>query len=285
MPRTGGLEFEFAPRLPEPEAVHDAAVELAELPYVRFTQRPHPPRMPRELLWLLALVLVAHGGWILYLIFAKPMRIVPHTQNVISVTLVEPPANEPAPPAPLMPPPLVREGVPPPRVHYVPPRKEAISAMLESAKGKPLNLYGANGELRLPPPGTAAPKAYGAPTLQGSPIYSGKSPVPYKPTRFAKDFAPTNQNIVSKTVGRAFDKAVKKTTAEKTVRLPGGIKVHCAVSPLLLFAGCRGDAPQPPPKNDSDIRLSLPPPTTLTGKKVVVPKSAASVVAPAASGR
>lgn len=285
MPRTGGLEFEFAPRLPEPEAVHDAAIELADLPYVRCTQRPRPPRMPRQLAWLLALVLAAHGGWILYLIFAKPTRIAPREQSVISVTLVEPTANEPVPPAPLLPPPLLREGVPPPPVHYVAPRKEAISATLESAKGKALNLYGANGELRLPPPGTAAPKAYGAPALQGSQIYSGKSPVPYKPTRFAKDFEPTNQSLGTKVIGRAFDKAVKKTTAEKTVHLPGGIKVHCAVSPLLLFAGCRGDAPQPPPKNDNDIRLSLPPPTTLTGKKVAVPKSAASVAAPAASGR
>ncbi|HEX7348434.1 MAG TPA: hypothetical protein VF264_02130 [Rhodanobacteraceae bacterium] len=283
MPRTGGLEFELAPRFPEPEVAPDAAAELADLPYVRFSQRPRPPRMPRQLLWLLILVLAAHGGWILYLIFAKPARIAARTQSIISVTLVEPPANAPAPPTPLMPPPLLQAA--PPRVHYVAPRKEAISATLESAKGKPLNLYGADGELRLPPPGATAPKAYGAPALQGSQIYSGKSPVPYHPTRFAKDFAPTNQNIVTKTVGRAFDKAVKKTTAEKTVRLPGGIKVHCAVSPLLLFAGCRGDAPQPPPKNDNDIRLSLPPPTTLTGKKVVVPESAASVATPAASGR
>lgn len=283
MPRTGGLEFELTTLPREAGAVRDVVAELGELPYVRLTQRAPLPPMRRQWWWILALVLATHGAWLVYLLVTRPAPARVRAQPVIDVTLLEPASNAPAPPPLVMPPPLERSARP--RTRYVPPRKEAISATLESAKGQALNLYGTNGEVRLPPPGASATQAYGAPPLRGSQIYSGKSPVPYQPTRFAKDFEPEKQNLAAKTIGRAFDKAVKKTTAVKTVHLPGGIKVHCAVSPLLLFAGCKGDAPQPPPKNDNDVRLSMPPPESLTGKKVAAPKSATSVAAPASSGR
>lgn len=162
-----------------------------------------------------------------------------------------------------------------------------MSATLEGVKGPPLDLYGRDGEVRLPPDSLkkAGPApAYSAPEIKGSQIYSGKSPIPYKPTRFDKDWAPVNESLGAKTVGRAVDKAVEKTTVKKTIHLPGGIKIHCAVAPLLLMAaGCRGDTPPPPPKNDNDIRLSMPPPETLTGKKVVLPKSASSAEPSASS--
>jgi hypothetical protein len=272
----------------ESGVARDVVAELPELPYVRLTQRVRPPRERRNLWLLLALVLAAHVllAWLGYLIL-RPMYAPVEDRGVIAVSLVTPLSALPAPP-PLLAPPLAGQpaAAAPRRLHYVPPAKGAISATLEGVKGPPLSLYAPNGEVRLPeataPP--ASTPAYVTPTIQGSHISDGKSPVVYTPTRFNKDWAPLNQTLGAKVVGRAFDKAVDKTTVKKTVHLPGGIKIHCAVSPLVLFAGCKGDEPQPPPKNDNDIRLSMPPPQTLTGKKVVVPKAASSVAAPGASG-
>jgi hypothetical protein len=137
------------------------------------------------------------------------------------------------------------------------------------------------------PPNTsgkpASTPAYQTPEIKGSQISSGKSPLPYKPTRFNQDWAPDKESLGQKTIGRAVDKVIEKTTVQKTVHLPGGIRLHCALSPLALFAGCRGDDPPPPPKNDDDIRLSMPPPETLTGGKVLLPKSASSAAKPASA--
>jgi hypothetical protein len=289
MPRTDGLKFAVDLLLRESGVARDVVAELPELPYVRLTQRVRPPRERRNLWLLLALVLAAHVllAWLGYLIL-RPLYAPEEDRGVIAVSLVTPVSALPAPPPLLAPPPLMGQpaAAPPRRLHYVPPAKGAISATLEGVKGPPLNLYAPNGEVRLPP-GVSAPTsapAYVTPTIQGSHISDGKSPVVYKPTRFNKDWAPLNQTLGAKVVGRAFDKAVDKTTVKKTVHLPGGIKIHCAVSPLVLFAGCKGDEPPPPPKNDNDIRLSLPPPQTLTGKKVVVPKAASSIAAPGSSG-
>lgn len=282
-------ELESSPR-GDRGPLRDVAAELPDLPYLRLTQRERPPRDRRNLWLLLALVLVAHVVvvWLGYLIL-RPVVFPPNDRGVLAVTLIEPTSGLPPPPPLLMPPPLPGRAAPAPprRLHYVPPTKGAMSATLEGVKGPPLDLYGANGQIRLPPGASTAPTsapAYATPTIQGSQIYSGKSPVPYQPTRFNQDWAPVNESLGAKTVGRAFDKAAEATTVKKTVHLPGGIKIHCAVSPLLLFAGCKGDAPQPPPKNDNDIRLSMPPAETLTGKQVVLPKSATSTAAPGSSG-
>lgn len=289
MPRNQGLEIEVLAQSRDRGVVRDAAAELTDLPYVRLTQRVRPPPERRNLWLVLALVLLAHVllGWLTWRIL-RPSSFRHGEGGVIAVMLIEPASNLPPPPPLVEPPPLPRQpapAAPPRRLHYVPPAKGAIQAEMQGVKGPPLDLYESNGQIRLPPNASrqAAPApAYSAPGLQGSQIYSGKSPVPYKPTRFDKDWAPLNESLGAKTVGRAVDKAIEKTTVQKTVRLPGGAKVHCAVSPLMLLAGCRGDDPQPPPKNDDDIRLSMPPAETLTGKKVVVPKPASSAAKPAA---
>jgi hypothetical protein len=256
-------------------------------PYVRLTQRGRPPRERRSMWILIAVVLAAHVllAWIAYLIL-RPAPYYRNARDIVQIFLIEPTSEAPAPPPLVPPPPLPGQPVAPPRrLHYVPPAKGAIRATLEGVKGPPLDLYDRNGQVRLPP-GTAqkpAPApAYSTPGIQGSHIYSGASPIPYKPTRFNKDWAPVNESLGAKTVGRAFEKAVEATTVKKTVKLPGGIKWHCAISPLLLMAGgCKGDDPPPPPKNDNDIRLSMPPAETLTGKKVPLPKSASSAAHPA----
>lgn len=266
---------------------HAAGADIPDLPYVRLTQRVRPPRERRSLWMLLALVLAVHVllAWLAWLV----LRPTPYRRlegGAFMVTLIEP-SQEIPPPPPLLPPPPLPGQPPPPLVHRERPAPGAITATMQGVKTPPLNLYDSNGQIKLSS-GAAKPSApapaYSAPGLQGSHIYSGEPPVTYKPTRFNKDWAPLNETLGAKTVGRAFDKAVEKTTIKKTIKLPGGIKVHCAVAPLLLMAmGCQGDPPPPPPGNDDDVRLSMPPPETLTGKKVVLPKSASSVAKPASA--
>ena len=289
MPRNEGQEIEELAPSRDRDVLRDAAAELADLPWVRLSQRKEPPRDRRSLWSLVALVIAAHVllAWLAYLILRPP----PYHRDesgVIAVSLVEPASELPAPPPLVPPPPLQGQpaaSAPARPLHYEPPAKGAIRATLEGVKGPPLQLYESNGQVRLPP-GSGKPAetpAYRAPEIKGSQIYSGASPVPYKPTRFNQDWAPDKESLGQKTVGRAVEKAIDKTTVQKTVKLPGGVKLHCALSPLALFAGCKGDDPAPPPKNDDDIRLSMPPPETLTGKKVPVPASASSAERPAPS--
>lgn len=284
MPRNDGQPIEVQVQPRDHGVARDVAAGFATLPYVRLTQRVPPPRDHRHVWLLLVLVLAGHVllVWLTWLI----LRPSPSTRNeadVTVVTLIEPTGALPPPPPLVPPPPLPGQPPPPPLRHHVPPAQGAISATLEGSQGQPLQLYQSNGQIRLPPsPPTSAP-VYRAPELHGSQIYNGKSPITYKPTIFNKSWAPINQSLGARTVGRAFDKAVDKTTVQKTVTLPGGIKVHCAVSPLVLFLGCGPSAPQPPPKNDNDVRLSMPPPQTLTGKKVPLPDSASSTATPASS--
>ena len=288
MPRNDGTEIEVPAEFPEHGTIRDAAAELASLPYVRLTQRAPGPRDRRALWLLLALVLLAHLllVWLAWRILRPSSQ--RHTdRGAIAVMLIEPAANLPPPPPLLAPPPLPgqRTTLPPP-VHREAPAKGAISANLEGVKPPSLTLYQSNGQIRIPPSAAsvAPAPAYRAPGIEGSRISSGASPIPYRPTRFNKAWAPLNETLGQKTIGRAVDKAIEKTTLKKTVTLPGGIKIRCAVSPLALLAGCAGMPPQPPPKNDDDIRLSMPPAETLTGKKVKLPPASASSIPPPASG-
>jgi hypothetical protein len=259
-------------------------------PYVRLTQRKPPPRHRRKGWALLAVVVAGHVllAWIAWFIL-RPVHQPRDEREVFRVSLFESPSELPPPPPLVSPPPLPGQppSAPPRHLHYEPPAQGAMRATLEGVKGPPLELYDSNGQIRLPAGSSqkqAPAPAYSAPGIRGSHIYSGKSPIPYTPTRFNKDWAPLNESLGAKTVGRAFDKAVEATTLKKTVKLPGGIKLHCAISPLLLLAaGCKGDEPPPPPKNDDDIRLSMPPAETLTGKKVPLPESGSSAAPPASA--
>jgi hypothetical protein len=281
------MQTEAHPRDGQAPPPGDAFVELA---WVRLSQRDKPPRDFRHMWWVLALVLVGHVV-VVWLVWATPQRRVVARQ-AIEVTLIEPESALPPPPPLVPPPPLQGQAAPTPppapppeRVrHPVPRAPDSMAATLEDTQGKPLDLYGTQGQIRLPqggPPSSAAP-AYRAPEPKGAPVLTIKNPVQYKPTRFNRDWAPLDQTRG----GKLLNEVIDKTTIKKTVRLPTGDRVHCAISPVLLFAGgllgCHGEIP-PPPKNDNDIRLSMPPPETLTGKKVPLPSSASSVQSPASA--
>lgn len=285
MPRNEAQELlESLP--PDGGAVPAVIVDIPDLPYVRLTQRVRPPRARRSLWTLLALVLLGHVllAWLGYLVL-KPSPYTRVEGGVFMVTLIDS-SSELPPPPPLVEPPALPGQPPPPLVHREAPAPGAITATMEGVVPPRLKLYDSNGQIRLSTGAAKQPapaQAYSAPTLKGSQIYSGKSPVPYKPTRFNQDWAPDHETLGAKTVGRAFDKAVEKTTVVKTVHLPGGLKVKCGVSPLLLVLGCQPPPPPsaPPDELENDVRLSMPPPTTLTGKNVPLPSSASSVPAPA----
>ena len=59
---------------------------------------------------------------------------------------------------------------------------------------------------------------------------------------------------------------------KKTIRLPGGVRIHCGVSLAMLAGGCGGDPPPPPSAKDGDERLSMAPAKPLGGDAHAPPK-------------
>jgi len=103
----------------------------------------------------------------------------------------------------------------------------------------------------------------------------GAPNIGYRPTRFEQDWAPEGESSVD----TALRRAVEKTTMKHTFHLPRGVRVECAVMPLLPMSllGCKN--PDPPPKPvDAQVyeRMHLAP------AKPLVPPSPASVASSAA---
>ncbi len=96
----------------------------------------------------------------------------------------------------------------------------------------------------------------------------------YRPTRFEQDWTPEGESSID----TALRHAVEKTTVKHTFHLPRGIRVQCAVMPLLPMSllGCRN--PDPPPRPVAEKvyeRLHLAPANPL------VPPAPAASIAPA----
>ena len=161
-----------------------------------------------------------------------------------------PPPTAPAPPAP-------RAPARPPE----PPAKDAM--VLQAPAPAPADtsrLYDSNGRPLLPASAASEPAAdYVQRPPQGDTrIMRHDSPVKYQATRFDKDW-----NGGGNAIDGALQKLVDKTTVRKTVRLPGGVRLHCS---LFIFAGgCTGDPPSPPSAKDGDARLSMAPAKPLDG--------------------
>lgn len=72
----------------------------------------------------------------------------------------------------------------------------------------------------------------------------GAPNIGYKPTRFDKDWTPEGESSVD----TALRHAVEKTTMSHTFHLPRGVRVECAVKPLLPIALFACHNPDPPPE-------------------------------------
>jgi hypothetical protein len=158
--------------------------------------------------------------------------------------------SRPAAPTRIVAPPKVREPAAKDAMTIQPPPpKPATAASLFDKEGQPV-LPAAASTPAPPTPGYVQRMPQG-----DTKVMSHDNPVTYQATRFDGDWAKGSA------VDQALQKVVDKATVKKTVRLPGGVRVHCAV--FLLFGGCSGEPPAPPSAKDGDERLSMAPAKSL----------------------
>jgi hypothetical protein len=182
------------------------------------------------------------------------------------------PAGPAAPPELLPPPPP--EPAPPPRpvnkpVVHEAPAKNAMTVSLPPEPPAPAtssppspqpDLYNDAGQAVLPATASTAQPAPEAGYVQKMPqgdsnIMQHTTSVPYKATRFEKDW----QKGGGSSVDDALKKGVDKSTVSHTFHIAPGVRIHCSVSLLALGGGCGGDPPPPPPSNDGDMRMNMAP--------------------------
>ena len=271
-------------RDPDPQHADEQPFDRYGHALLREIRGREPPRERWRLGLALLLTILFHVVLVVLVRLEMRPRLLPpplataDNNNAISVNLYEAPlasAAAPAPPPIDLPPVRTRE-VSTRQVRAQPPTPGHMTATIGETQPSP-KLFGAQGQALLPPPAASVTPAYAAPTPTEPGLMKHSTPLPYQSTRFNKDWAPDKESLGQK----AFRRAADATTVQHTFRLPGGIKITCGVSPLMLAAGCGPQPPPPPPKNDNDIRLSLPPARTLTGKKVVVPGVPSSSALPA----
>jgi hypothetical protein len=109
----------------------------------------------------------------------------------------------------------------------------------------------------------------------------GAPDIGYRATRFDKDWTPEHESSVD----TALRRAVEKTTVKHTFHLPRGVRVECAVKPLLPIAlfGCRNPDPPAAPVADKVYdRLHLAPADPLAKPSVTASRPVSSSSAPAA---
>lgn len=271
---------------PEPQRPDELPFDHYGHALLREIRGREPP--PERWRWGLALLITIVFHVVLIVLVRLEMRpryIAPpqnERENAITVNLYETPAapaEAPTPPPPIELPPLRTREVSTRRVHVEQHNPGAITATIGETQSAP-RLYNSQGQVLLPPPSSAGAPQHAAPRPSEPSLMKHSTPLPYQSTRFNKDWAPENESLGHK----AFRKAVDATTAGKTIRLPGGMKVKCVASPLVLAFGCGPQPPPPPPKNDNDERLSLPPPVSLTGKKIDAPAAPSTSALPAKAG-
>ncbi|MEO8810203.1 MAG: hypothetical protein ABI386_08160 [Rhodanobacter sp.] len=229
----------------------------------------HPPRRWREsplesaqrrLAWVLVVLL--HGVFALLAWYAmrpvasRPAPPVP--EEIMQVRLFSSAPTAVAPPPPLvLPLPL---SSPPIRTHIEPPAPNAMVVQPPPAPAP--RLFDERGQPLLPAAASTSPvPGYVQRMPQGDTrIMQHDTPLKYRPTRFEQDW-----DRGGNAVDGALQKLVDKTTVKKTIRLPGGIRIHCAMSLAMLAGGCGGDPPPPPSAKDGDERLNMAPARSLDG--------------------
>ncbi|MEO6800990.1 MAG: hypothetical protein ABI178_13720 [Rhodanobacter sp.] len=214
----------------------------------------------RRLAWVVVLLL--HGLFALAVWIAmRPVAPPPSPtapEEMLQVRLIDAAPVAPAPPPPPIALPPAPASPPVPK-HPEPPAKNAM--VLQTPAAPAPRLFDEHGQPLLPATSSTAPlPAYVQRMPQGNTrIMQHDSPVKYQPTRFEQDWGGGNA------VDDALQKLVDKTTVKKTIRLPGGIRLHCGVSLAMLAGGCGGDPPPPPSRKDGDERLNMAPATSLDG--------------------
>ena len=246
----------------------------------RWHESPVDPAQ-RRLAWMLALLL--HGLFVFLAWYAmRPAAPPPAaTEEIMQVRLFSDTVAAYAPPPPLaLPPPP--PAAPPPLRHREPPAKDAL--VVQTPPVPPPRLFDANGQPLLPAPTTSAAPVPGY--VQRMPqgdtqLMQHDSPVKYRATPFAKDWSGGGNSV-----DNALQKLVDKTTVKKTIRLPGGIRIHCAVSLAMLAGGCGGDPPPPPSAKDGDERLNMAPARSLDSQPPAsTPPSVESCIAMYRAGK
>lgn len=214
----------------------------------------------------LVIAMLLHGLFVLAIWYgmrsppARPVPPAPPSEVMHMRFITRAPATAAAPPPQALPPP------PKPRPLPRSPEPQAKDAMVVRLPTPPpataSPLYDEQGQPLLPAAAASAPlPGYVQPMPQGDTgIMRHSSPVKYQATRFDKDWSSGGNAIDS-----ALQKLVDKTTLKKTVRLPGGIRIHCGVSLAMLAGGCGGNPPPPPSAKDGDERLSMAPAQPLDG--------------------
>ena len=229
-------------------------------------RRHDEPAHERPWRWTaLVVAMLLHGVFVLAIWYGmRPPTVAAPTMQADEVLQVRfitrAPVTRPAPP-PMQAPP------PPPKARALPRRpepaaKNAMTLQLPApVKTEAVRLYDENGQPLLPAASASAPTPGYVQNLPrgDTRIMQHDSPVKYRPTRFEDDWSKGNA------VDQALQKLVDKTTVKKTVRLPGGVRIHCAISLAALAGGCGGDPPAPPSAKDGDERLSMAPSKPLDG--------------------
>lgn len=107
----------------------------------------------------------------------------------------------------------------------------------------------------------------------------GAPDIGYQPTRFDKDWTPEDESSID----TALRHAVEKTTVKHTFHLPRGVRVECAVKPLLPIAlfGCRNpDPPAVPVAEKVYDPMHLAPAEPLVTRSAAPPKPSSSASTP-----
>ncbi|KAF1006353.1 MAG: hypothetical protein GAK28_02664 [Luteibacter sp.] len=245
-----------------------APIDPSTVAMLRAIGRRPPPRDRVRFTLALALALVFH----IVLIFLVRYEMQPRPLVAFAVPtdkdeVMEVRFIEPTPPAPAVanapPPPPVAE--PPPKVRSreatrpepPQPKKEEPAPPAEAPAPAPtLNLFGKDGSIAMPKAGAPTQADFVPPKPNGdAQIMSHKTTVTYKETRFEKDWAPRDENIVN----QGLRKAVEKTTVKKTIDFGHGVRVNCATVFFVLPAGCSGEDPSKASAKVGDSRLNMAP--------------------------
>ncbi|HEY4293527.1 hypothetical protein [Luteibacter sp.] len=252
-------------------------IDAATLVALHAIGRRPPPR--ERLLRVLAMVaaIILHILLVMVVRYEMQPRLLvgfvpPVDRNdLLEVRFIDPP--RPAPPVVEVPPPPAVE--PPPKVRSPeatrpepqrsrePPRPPAeVDTPAPEAQAPRPALFAPDGSIVMPKQGpgatTQADFVARKPT-DNSGIMSHKTTVTYTQTRFEKDWAPRDENVLDKGLRRA----IETTTVKKTIDLGHGVRIKCATVFFVLPVGCGGEDPSKAAKKDGDVRLNMAPASPL----------------------